>query len=410
MNRRWICAGAGAVLLAGGLGAVSAQAAAGHGTDRAQQAPQIGDEGPLPETTALQVTAPGPPRFVYGSDGRTHVNYDLVITNTFTAGATLRSLTVSSGRTTLLRLTGGTLAEHTHGFFPETPAAARIPAAATRVTLVDVVLPRWAGRHAPRQLTNRIDYTIPPNAKFRAVIASTTVHGPVLRTVRRPPVVIAPPLRGRYWIDPNGCCADPTSPHRSAVLAVNGTYVTPEMFAIDWIQAVHGALFRGDGKQLSDWFGFGRPVYAVANGVVVRAINNRPETPPFTLPAAVQKPGDFGGNEVVERIGPGLYAVYEHFQTHSVMVRRGQRLRTGQPIGKVGSTGNSTSPHLHFGIQDSPDAISSNSLPFEINHYTVRDVSPASTLDHIIITGPPRLERRSEPLIDTAETFTSPAG
>jgi hypothetical protein len=69
-----------------------------------------------------------------------------------------------------------------------------------------------------------------------------------------------------------------------------------------------------------------------------------------------------------------------------------------------------TSPHLHFGIQDSPDAISSDSLPFEINRYTVRDVSPASTLDHIIITGPPRRERRSEPLISTAETFTSPAG
>ena len=124
----------------------------------------------------------------------------------------------------------------------------------------------------------------------------------------------------------------------------------------------------------------------------------------------MQKPKDFAGNEVVERIGPGRYVVYDHLQTHSVMVRRGQRLRTGQPIGKVGSTGNSTGPHLHFGIQDSTDAISSNSLPFEINHYTVRDVSPASTLDHIIITGPPRLERRSEPLIDTAETFTSPAG
>ena len=98
MNRRWICTAAGALLLAGGIGAAGAQAATGHGAAGAQQAARIRDEGPLPETTALQVTAPGPPRFVYGSDGRTHVDYDLVITNTFTAGATLRSLTVTQRR------------------------------------------------------------------------------------------------------------------------------------------------------------------------------------------------------------------------------------------------------------------------------------------------------------------------
>lgn len=258
---------------------------------------------------------------------------------------------MSNGGTTLLRLTGGALAEHTHGFFPGTPATARIPASAARVTLVDVVLPRSAGRHAPRRLANRIDYTIPPKAKARAGIGSTTVHGPVLRTVRRRPVVIAPPLRGAGWTDLNGCCADPTSDHRSMVLAANGTYITPQMFAIDWARAVHGSLFRGNGKQLSDWFGFGQPVYAVANGVVVRAIDNRPKARPFTDNPAVQKPRDFAGNNVVERLGPGRYAIYAHLETHSVMVRRGQHLRTGQPIARLGNSGNTISAHLHLGIR-----------------------------------------------------------
>ncbi len=113
MNRRWICAGAGALMLAGGLGAVSAQAAAGHGTGGVQQRARMRLEGAIPELTALQVTAAGPPRFVYGSDGRTHVDYDLLITNVFTAGATLRSLTVTSGGPKLLRLADGALAEHT---------------------------------------------------------------------------------------------------------------------------------------------------------------------------------------------------------------------------------------------------------------------------------------------------------
>ncbi len=48
----------------------------------------------------------------------------------------------------------------------------------------------------------------------------------------------------------------------------------------------------------------------------------------------------------------GRYAAYLHMQTGSVRVKIGQRLRTGQIIGRLGNSGNTTGPHLHFGIQD----------------------------------------------------------
>ena len=395
MGRRLVRIGMFALLIASGLSLVPAGAVA--------RIPS--PEGVPGEVTAIQVTAPGPPRYVFGSDGREHVDYDLVITNAFTAEVTLKSLMVTGAGRPLLELTGEALASHTHQIIAGQPSA-RIPASSTVVTLVDVVLPRSAGRAVPRRLTNRIDYTFPPGAKFQAVIGSTTVFGPVLSTARRQPVVIASPLRGSGWSIPNGCCADPTSLHRNFVLSVNGTFVTPELFAIDWAQVVNRSFFRGDGKQLSDYPDFGAPIYAVANGTVVSTITNRPEVPPFASSnPTVRKPQDFGGNEIIEKIGAGLYAAYEHLQTGSIVVGPGQRLRTGEPIARLGNTGNTDFPHLHFGIQGGPSPLS-NSLPFEIDSFTLEgNATPASTLTHVVIVGRSRPQRRAYPLVDSVSSF-----
>jgi murein DD-endopeptidase MepM/ murein hydrolase activator NlpD len=65
------------------------------------------------------------------------------------------------------------------------------------------------------------------------------------------------------------------------------------------------------------------------------------------------------GNGLVIRSGP-----YEHLYCHlagqvegntyrsgSVLLRRGQSVRTGQTIGHVGLTGSTTGPHLHWGVR-----------------------------------------------------------
>jgi hypothetical protein len=53
-----------------------------------------------PLTTALAAASPHPARVLAGSDGVTHLEYDLVITNSFTADTTLTELVVQdeSGR------------------------------------------------------------------------------------------------------------------------------------------------------------------------------------------------------------------------------------------------------------------------------------------------------------------------
>ena len=76
----------------------------------------------------------------------------------------------------------------------------------------------------------------------------------------------------------------------------------------------------------------GIPVVAAASGTVVTAYS-----------------GWRGyGHTVVIDHGNGIKTRYAHMYPGSITVRVGQRVYQGQQIGRIGSTGNSTGPHLHF--------------------------------------------------------------
>jgi len=360
------------------------------------------------QTTALQVIATGAPQRVHGSDGREHIDYDLVITNNFTVDVTLTSLVVRGGGKNLLTLEGDALAAVTHETTGLGEPTTSIPASSAVATLVDIVLPRSAGRTVPKRLSHRITYTFPPGAPGEAIIGSRTVDAPKLRVDRRVPIEVAAPLRGDGWLSANACC-DPTLNHRSTLLAANGTFVTPEIFAVDYIRLVDGRFYVGDGTQNADWFGFGAPIRAATRGRVVSVRNDMPEVPPLSAleNPTVTKPSDFGGNGVVVKVRPGQFAHYYHMQTGSVRVEVGQRVRTGQKLGLLGNTGNTSGAHLHFGFTDGRNALTTNSLPFEIDRFRFEGTASAGpTPGELTVSGTPRDERRSHPLATSVSDYS----
>ncbi|MFL5974690.1 MAG: hypothetical protein ACJ76G_06075, partial [Solirubrobacterales bacterium] len=74
---------------------------------------------PAKTTTALRLDASHAPQAVYGSDGREHVEYDLIATNVFSAEATLGALRVRGVGRTLLTLAGDPLAAFTRKLFTD---------------------------------------------------------------------------------------------------------------------------------------------------------------------------------------------------------------------------------------------------------------------------------------------------
>jgi murein DD-endopeptidase MepM/ murein hydrolase activator NlpD len=79
-------------------------------------------------------------------------------------------------------------------------------------------------------------------------------------------------------------------------------------------------------------------------------------------------------------------------------------VRTGQVIGLLGNSGNTTFPHLHFGIVDGP-SFWANSLPFAFGSFIVQGTATIPSPGAVKIIGRPRRAKQAEPLIGDVITF-----
>jgi len=95
----------------------------------------------------------------------------------------------------------------------------------------------------------------------------------------------------------------------------------------------------------------GTPIYATANGVVRIAGNQ----------------GDGFGNHVVINHGYGYETLYGHM--FRVKVKSGTRVKRGEIIGWVGSTGKSTGPHCHYEVHK-------NGRPLDPAYFFYNDLTP----------------------------------
>lgn len=200
------------------------------------------------------------------------------------------------------------------------------------------------------------------------------------------PVVVDFPLRGE-WIAPNTPGTKIPS-HGTDLLGERYAY---DFVGIDWSTGSRRFYRPGPlrylvlGVRLQDCFGWGRPIYSAASGIVIRAEDGWPERDPVHVardlavqiknartfdPQQIHDFRTLSGNYIVIQTG-GFYAVYAHAQTGSIRVRPGDEVAAGRELARVGHSGNSTAPHLHFQLMDDPDPLKAQGIPCCFREYEV---------------------------------------
>ena len=125
--------------------------------------------------------------------------------------------------------------------------------------------------------------------------------------------------------------ATTTAPSASATVPTVFPVLGPCWFADTW-QAPRSGGRRHEGVDIIAKSG--TPLYAVANGTITRIFLDRP--------------GSLGGNAVRLTAADGTYFHYAHLSAFADGAGLGATVVAGQVIGYVGSTGSSSTPHLHF--------------------------------------------------------------
>jgi Peptidase family M23 len=306
-----------------------------------------------------------------GSDGRVHMVYELGMTNFSSAdivvekvevvgdGATLQTLDTAAVAGRLqsagVRDSSGTLAKSTQALL-----------------FLNVALA--PGAKVPSELSHRITMKASAAPSGHQEFSES---GGTTAVDKRSVVSIGPPLRGDRYISADSCC-DATR-HTRAALPVNGRVWVAQRYAVDWEQMdASGRIYAGPREKLQSYAIFGQPVLAVANALVVSAIDGLPEETPGSFPSNIALDAA-DGNCVILDLGENRYALYAHMQPGSIKVHRGETVHPGQVLGLVGDTGNSIVPHLHFQVTDGPSSLSSNGLPYEITDFQVTGAAPGTT-------------------------------
>ena len=316
----------------------------------------LGARQPAPLVQSLDLAVPAGMAW-FQQDGAMQLVHELHLTNFQQADITIRAAAVRDANgSELARYEGAELARRiTRPGLRNDHAMPEVVSPGMRA-----VVHFWFTLPPAIALSGRVTHVVDVDVVRAGVTVSTQIIGGPSR-ITSVAVEIDPPLRGGPWI----AIYDPLlkGGHRTAVYTIDGRARIPGRFAIDFIAFPESGSLPA--TRAADANGFGADVLAVADATVAIAVDGVSDAtpPPITLELAP-------GNHVALDLGNNRFAFYEHLQRGSVTVKPGDRVKSGQVIARMGSSGSSSiGPHLHFHVADAASPLAAEGMPFAFRNF-----------------------------------------
>lgn len=135
---------------------------------------------------------------------------------------------------------------------------------------------------------------------------------------------------------------------------------------LDFVLADGGSKeYRGDGFIVDDYYCYGKNIIAPADGYVVDIIEGIDDN----IVGEMDLVHNWGNSIVIQHVY-GLCSQMSHIKKGSIEVKKGDFVQKGQHLAKVGNSGRSPYPHLHFQIQSAP-IVGAATLDYPLSNFIV---------------------------------------
>lgn len=315
--------------------------------------------------TPVMVSNMQPPISVEGVDGKSHLAYELRLTNGGGFVVKLKKLDVLDQEKNVVKTYSGV--DLSQNITLGGKSNLELKPGDTAFAWITFAV---ENKKIPKSLTHKLSYEIQGIDKPAAPLISPDV---VLESdklkVELNDLLIGPPLQGKGWVAIGGIGTD--TGHRRALLSLNNKLCLSQRFANDWVKLdENNRSCNGDNKECKSFTCYDQKIIAVADGEVVDLVDGFDDQIPNKTGRL--KVSDAGGNYIIVKIDDNKYAFYAHMKKGSARVKIGDEVKRGQELGNVGNTGNSSAPHLHFHVCDNPSPLFANGVPFVIDEFSVQ--------------------------------------
>ena len=136
-----------------------------------------------------------------------------------------------------------------------------------------------------------------------------------------------------------------------------------QRFAYDFEIRKNNLPYHDDPTKSENYYSYLENIYAPADGWVVEITNKYSNTHITEDRKIINDCPDPRGNHIIIKHNHGEYSTICHIEKDSFKVKQGDIVKEGEIIGKVGNSGNTQGPHIHFQVQLGIDTDNAKGVP-----------------------------------------------